>query len=121
MRRLATAAVGTVALTLALAAPASAKIWFQGMGGRTVHWDQRVTASIIGCSDSPDCGDMVGRHMVYVRRVGTKPLHRLGRIGSTGRVVFRVPHLKPGRYRLYAREGGQLFPVSEPFRIRRAG
>ena len=120
MRRLAIAA-GTLALALALAAPASAKIWFQEMGGRTVHWDQRVTASILGCSDSPECGDMVGRHMVYVRRVGAKPLHRLGRISSTGRVVFRVPHLQPGRYRLYAREGGQLFRVSEPFRIRRAG
>ena len=115
------AATVALLLSLVLAAPATAKIWFEDMGGRTVHWDQRVVASIVNCSGNPGCGDVVGRRMVYLRRVGGKRLHRLARVDHNGRVRFRVPHLAPGRYRLVAHEGSQTLAVSDPFRLTRGG
>jgi hypothetical protein len=82
---------------LVLAAPAAGKVWFQDIGRRTVHWDQRVVASAVG-----------GHRLV-----------RLARIDDTGRVRFRVPHIAPGRYRLAANEGGRARHVSSWFRVTR--
>jgi hypothetical protein len=110
-----------VAVTLAfvLAAPAAAKIWFQDIGGTTVHWDQRVVASISGCAGAPGCGDVVGRHMVYLHAVGGHRLRALARIDDAGRVRFRVPRIAPGRYRLVANESGRARQVSSWFRVTR--
>jgi hypothetical protein len=106
-------------LSLALAVPATAKIWFQDMGGRTVHWDESVVASISGCADAPGCGDVVGRHLVFLRAVGGHRLRALARIDDSGRVRFRVPRVAPGRYRLIAKEGGRTLQASSWFRVLR--
>lgn len=110
-------AAAAVILALVVAAPATAKIWFQDMGGRTVRWDQRVVASISGCADAPGCGDVVRRHTVFLRAVGGHRLRRLARIDDSGRVRFRVPRIAPGRYRLIATESGRTRQVSSWFRV----
>jgi hypothetical protein len=114
--RLALIAVVSV---LVLAAPAAGKVWFQDIGRRTVHWDQRVVASISGCAEAPGCGQLVGRRLVFLRAVGGHRLWRLARVDDTGRVRFRVPHIAAGRYRLVANEGGRARHVSPWFRVTR--
>jgi hypothetical protein len=104
---------------LVLAAPAAGKVWFQDIGRRTVHWDQRVVASISGCAEAPGCGQVVGRRLVFLRAVGGHRLVRLARIDETGRVRFGVPHVAPGRYRLVANEAGRARHVSSWFRVTR--
>jgi hypothetical protein len=106
-----------VVLSLALAAPAGAKVWFLDMRGQTVRWDQRVTTEIAGCADAPGCGDVVGRHHVWLRRVGGRRTLMLGRIDDSGRLRFRVPRVSPGRYRLVAVEGGIARAASDAFRV----
>jgi hypothetical protein len=100
-----------------LAAPAGAKVWFQDMGRRTVHWDQHVTTAIAGCADAPGCGDVVGRHPVWMRRVHGHGRWLLARIDDSGRLRFRVPHAPRGRYRLIVREGGAVRAASTWFRV----
>jgi hypothetical protein len=113
--RLALIAVVSV---LVLAAPVAGKVWFQDIGRRTVHWDQRVVAGITNCAEAPGCGQLVERRLV-LRAVGGHRLWRLARIDDTGRVRFRVPHIAPGRYRLVANEGGRARHASPWFRVTR--
>jgi hypothetical protein len=113
------AALIALVSALVLAAPAAGKVWFQDIGRRTVHWDQRVVASISGCAQAPGCGQLVGRRLVFMRAVGGHRLVRLARIDDTGRVRFDVPHVAPGRYRLVANEDGRARHVSSWFRVTR--
>ena len=87
------AALIALVSALVLAAPAAGKVWFQDIGRRTVHWDQRVVASISGCAQAPGCGQLVVR--------------------------FDVPYVAPGRYRLVANEDGRARHVSSWFRVTR--
>jgi hypothetical protein len=105
----------------ALAAPAAAKLWFQKMGGQKVRWGQRVTTQIGGCADAPGCGDVVGRHRVWMRRVRGHHRWLLARIDDTGSLRFRVPHAPPGRYRLIVSEGGSVRAASTWFRVSAPG
>jgi hypothetical protein len=107
----------TAVIWTALAAPAAAKVWFQDMGGQTVRWGERVKTEIPGCADAPGCGDLVGRHRVWMRRDHGRHRWLLARIDEIGRVRFRVPHAPPGRYRLIASDGGGLRAVSTWFRV----
>jgi hypothetical protein len=111
------ALVLTVVLWAALAAPASAKVWFQKMGGQTVRWGQHVKTEIAGCADAPGCGDVVGRHRVWMRRVRGHHRWLLARIDDSGRLRFRVPHAPRGRYRLIVSEGGAVRAASTWFRV----
>jgi hypothetical protein len=124
-------AVATALGLLAVAVPAaSAKVWFAGMGGRVVHWDQRVTSTILGCPGNASCRDAVEGVTVHLRRgpasrgaVATRRGTRLGAISARGTITFRVPRLSPGRFHLVARlpagEQRRWSAVSETFRIRR--
>ena len=111
------ALVLTVVIWAVLAAPAAAKVWFQDMGRRTVRWDQRVTTVIANCADAPGCGDIVGRHRVWMRHVRGHHRWVLARIDDSGRLRFRVPHAPAGRYRLIVREGGAVHAASTWFRV----
>ena len=116
---------------LAVAAPAEAKIFFGDIGGRTLEWNQRTTATIAGCSKSSACREHVQGVVVYLRpgsRSRSRPepgtLERLGRISADGTISFRVPRVRAGRYHLLARipvdsGGKRWFPASGSFRIRR--
>jgi hypothetical protein len=110
-------ALVAVVSALVLAAPAAGKVWFQDIGRRTVHWDQRVVASISNCAEAPGCGQLVERRLVFLRAVGGHRLWRLARIDDAGRVRFHVPHIAPGRYRLVAYEGARARHVSPWFRV----
>jgi hypothetical protein len=109
--------VVTVGIWASLAAPAAAKVWFQEMEGQKVRWGQRVTTQIAGCADAPGCGDVVGRHRVWMRRARGQHRWLLARIDDTGSLRFRVPHAPPGRYRLIVSEGGALRAASTWFRV----
>jgi hypothetical protein len=116
---------------LAVAAPsAEAKIYFAEMNGRVLHWDQRVSSTILGCPRNASCGEIVEGHTVYLRRgpVGSRDfdrhrLRRLGRISASGTLRFRTRHWAAGRYHLVARvpagERRLWMSVSGYFRIRR--
>ena len=126
-RRGAALACAALAL-LAVAAPAAgAKVHFAEMGGRVVHWDQRVSSTILGCPGNASCREAVEGITVYLRRGPARGSGRggtrLARISANGTIAFRVPHLAPGRFHLVARlpAGSQRrwSPVSGTFRIRR--
>jgi hypothetical protein len=87
------------------------------MGRQTVHWGQRVKTEIAGCAEAPGCGDLVGRHRVWMRREGGRHRWMLARIDDTGRLRFRVPHAPPGRYQLFARVQGTVLDASTWFRV----
>ena len=96
---------------LAVTAPAAeAKVYFADMDGRVLHWDQRVSSTILGCPRNASCGDIVEGLMVYLRRGSIRSrdfdrhrLRRLGRISASGTLRFRTRHWAPGRYHLVAR------------------
>ena len=123
--------LASLALALLVAAPAAnAKIHFGEMGGRVVHWDQRVSSTIAGCPGNRSCRDVVEGITIYLRRgpvsparIAARGLTRVGRVSGRGTITFRVPHLSPGRYHLVARvpAGAQRrwSPVSATFRLRR--
>ena len=108
-------------LCAVLAAPATAKVWFLDMGGRTVRWEQRVTTGIAGCAGNPGCGQVVGQRRMWLRRLHGHRLWPIGRIDDEGRLRFRVPRVAPGRYRLIAEaDNGRHIQASEAFRVTRA-
>jgi hypothetical protein len=116
--------VGVAAVVGALLAePASAKVWFQDMGGRHLRQGQRVASVIMGCPGNPSCRDAVEGARIYLRSV-PRAGHavRLGRVSANGRVWFRVPRVARGRYRLVARvrlaAGWRTIVASDPFWIR---
>jgi hypothetical protein len=122
-----TAAVIIAAAILALITPAAgAKVWFNDFHARTIHWDQRVSSTILGCPGNASCRNDVKGVTVYLRRgqssrpgIHRKGLHKLARINPNGTLRFRAPHLPAGRYHLVAfmRSAGAWLPVSETFSL----
>lgn len=116
---------------LAVAAPAAeAKVYFAEMDGRVLHWNQRVSSTILGCPGNASCGEIVEGHTVYLRRGPVRSrdfdrhrLRRLGRISASGTLRFRTRRWAAGRYHLVARVPAgarrRWMPVSGYFRIRR--
>ena len=116
---------------LAVTAPAAeAKIWFQEMEGRVLHWDQTASSRILGCAGNDSCGPAVDGVTVYLRAgpsrresVDRRRVKRLARIAGGGRLAFRTPRVARGRYHLVARvpagKTRRWLAVSGSFRIRR--
>ena len=128
--RLSAAVVAAVALLAGATPPASAKVTFEDMRGRVLHWDQRVSSTILGCPGNDSCRKAVEGVVVYLRRgpasratTSRRGRHRLGAISPRGTIAFRVPHVSPGRYHLVARLPAGSDPrwarVSATFKIRR--
>ena len=97
-------AAGLGLLVLLLLVPAAvAKVWFQDIEGRELRRGVRITTVITGCPGNPSCSAEVQGVTVLLRRDGDPGLRRLARINTDGRLRFRVPHVRLGRYRLMAR------------------
>jgi hypothetical protein len=114
--------VAAVLAALALASPASAKVWFADMSGRHLRTGQHVATVIAGCPGNPSCREAVEGARVYLRRVGHRGRRvRLGRVSANGRLKFVVPRVAPGRYRLLARvrtgRGWRTLHASDLLRI----
>jgi hypothetical protein len=100
----------TIGLALASAPVASAKVWFQNAAGRTVPPGRIVQVSVRGCEANPACGIIRGiRIFVIPQRSsswseGGSPSPRwfVGKVGSQGKLSFRVPSVPAGSYRLVA-------------------
>ncbi len=128
-RRLATLVFLAIGLALASAPVASAKIWFKGVAGRTVAPGQLVRVYVPGCEGNPACENTVKGVRIFVspwtssRRVSTSPEARrfVGRVGSGGKLAFRIPSVRAGEYRLIAYvtwpPSSRFLPVSGAFRI----
>lgn len=112
------------------ASAADAKVWFNDLGRQELHWDQRVSSTIINCPGNDSCRETVEGETIYlrrgaVRRTGAKRhrLRRLGRISATGTLTFRVPHVSAGRYHLVfwstVGDWDRWMPVSGTFRVAR--
>jgi hypothetical protein len=126
--RLAAGLAVATALAAAAAPAADAKVWFDGMQGRVVRWDERVSRRILNCPGNESCRAAVEDTIVYLRRgpitrtaVDPRRLRRIGRISARGTLRFRVPRVAAGRYHLVARaragESRQLIPASGTFRV----
>ena len=101
----------SVAVALALAAPAAAKVWFMSVRGDTYVVGQLVRTEVAGCpTPCPVRGTQV-----WLGRASSNRLVGLGAVDRRGGLVFRVPNVRPGLYHLAT--GGRR--VSDTFRIRR--
>jgi hypothetical protein len=110
------------------ASAAEAKVWFGDLQGRELAWGHRVSSAIAGCPGNDSCRATVEGAVVYLRRgpvrttgAHRRHLRRLGRISSSGRLSFRVPHVAPGRYHLVTwvtiGDWDRWMPVSGAFRV----
>lgn len=122
--RFATGAAAAVAVVLASAPGAEAKVWFQDMGGRVLRWDHVVSSTILGCPGNESCREAVEGVTVYLRRTASPrnpDLLLVGRITGRGMLTFQVPRVGVGRYHLVARvragETTQLVKASSSFRV----
>ena len=120
-------------LALLSASAASAKIYLRGLDGRVVRGGQLVRVFVPACAGNATCERMIRGMRISitpaVRRVwgeGVEPRPRwsVGKLNRSGRLAFRVPHLRGGRYQLvaYATRGfetPQFVPASNPFTVAR--
>jgi len=107
---------------------ATAKMFFQSVGGATFVEGQVVRTEIMGCRENDACARVLGGIRVFVApgppspraRRSSRGLRAAGRVTPRGELVFRAPR-PPGTWHLVARPfrgARELLAVSAAFRVR---
>ncbi len=121
--------IGALLLGLVSVPAASAKVYFSGVP-ETAAPGTVVNAFVSGCEAAPACGPFVRGASVFVARaaagrlnfnVPPNPRWLVGKATPKGKLDFKMPKVREGRYRLIARlkfgKKLQYLPASNVFTI----